>query len=77
MDANIDSMELEYIVLDSGALIKGYGLELFKKANKIVTISEVITEIRDSKARDLLQRLPFDLIERTPSIEAVKTGKLE
>ena len=56
--------ELDFLVLDAGAIIKGHGLDLFKKAKAIVTVAEVIAEIRDSKARDLLARLPYELEER-------------
>lgn len=40
---------------------------------KIYTIPEVITEIRDSKSRDMLERMPF-LEIREPTQEAIKAG---
>ena len=67
---------LEYLVLDAGAIIKGHGMNLFKDSNVIVTVPEVIAEIRDSKSRDLLSRLPFELEERAPSAESLRTGRV-
>lgn len=66
--------DLEYLVLDAGAIIRGHGLNLLKNSKKIVTVAEVIAEIRDSKARDLLNFLPYEIEERTPSSEAFKAG---
>lgn len=63
---------LDYLVLDSGAIIKGHGLNLFKNAKVIVTVPEVFAELRDSKARDLLARLPYTIEERMPSAESIK-----
>jgi len=37
-------------------------------------VEEVITEIRDSKSRELLNLMPFELHIRAPSAEAVKFG---
>jgi rRNA maturation endonuclease Nob1 len=70
-----DAPQLEYLVLDSNAIIKGHGLDLFNRAKRIVTIEEVLRELRDSKARDLLLRLPFEIEIRLPSHEAIKEGK--
>lgn len=65
---------LEYLILDAGALIKGYGLNLYTKSKQIITVPEVMSEIRDHKARDLLEKLPFDIVERIPSQESVNLG---
>lgn len=67
--------KLKYLVLDTGAFIKGNVIELYNKAENIVTISEVIGEIRDSKARDVLERLPFEVELRNPSVESIKAGE--
>jgi rRNA maturation endonuclease Nob1 len=66
--------ELDYLVLDAGAIIRGHGLNLFKSCKKVVTVPEVIAEIRDSKARELFNSLPYEIEERAPSIEAFKAG---
>lgn len=67
-----DKIELDYLVLDAGAIIRGHGLNLFKDSKEIVTVPEVLGEIRDSKSRDLLSRLPFELVEKTPSADAMR-----
>jgi RNA-binding protein NOB1 len=64
--------ELDFLVLDAGAIIRGHGLNLFKNTKTIVTVHEVLAEIRDSKARDLLMSLPYEIEERTPSAEAFR-----
>jgi rRNA maturation endonuclease Nob1 len=67
---------MEYLVLDAGAIIKGNCLDLFGKTKKIVTVAEVFDEIRDSKSRDLLARLPYEIAEMSPSPAAIKAGKV-
>lgn len=69
-------MELEHLVVDSGAIIKGHGYSFHSKAKNIWTVKEVLAEIRDSKARALLETLPFELKIRSPSTEAL-TAVLE
>lgn len=65
--------QMEYLILDSNAFIRGYGLSnLCKKAHRIVTIEEVLDEIRDSKAKETLLNLPFELETRNPTPQAVK-----
>ena len=68
------SKPLEYLVLDAGALIRGHGLTLYHKAKKIVTVPDVLAEIKDSKSRELLQRLPFEIEERMPSQSSINAG---
>lgn len=65
------SKQLEYLVLDAGALIRGHGLILYKTAKKIITVPDVLAEIRDSKSRELLLKLPFEIEERIPSQSAI------
>ena len=65
----------EYLVLDAGAIIRGHGNEFYTKSKKLITISEVISEIRDSKSRELLMKLPFEIEERIPSAQSISIGK--
>lgn len=67
---------LEYIVLDAGPIIRGHVLQLFQRTHNIITIREVVEEVRDSKSRILLEQLPYEIQEKEPSIEAMKTGML-
>jgi rRNA maturation endonuclease Nob1 len=64
--------QLDVLVVDSGAIIKGYGMNWHKIAKKFVTIEEVVAEIRDSKSRDLLLKLPYELEIISPSESAMK-----
>ena len=59
---------LEILVVDSGAIIRGHGLGFHKVAKEdgFYTVEEVIREIRDSKSRELLNSLPFELRVRQP-----------
>ena len=69
------AVDMKYLVVDSGPLIKGVRLERFG-AERYVTVPEVLGELRDSQARALLESLPFDLELREPSDEAMKAGAL-
>ena len=62
---------LDVLVIDSGAIIKGHGRNFHTIANRFVTVDEVVAEIRDSKSRDLLLKLPFELEIHNPSDEAM------
>lgn len=64
-------MELEHLVLDTGAIIKGQ-TGLWKIAKNIWTVDGVFSEIRDSKSRALLETLPYEIKMKSPSAEAVK-----
>ncbi len=67
--------QLEVLVLDSNAFIRGHGFDLYNKAKRIVTTAEVLAEIKDSKAKELLARLPFNLEVISPSSTACHEGK--
>lgn len=62
---------LATLVVDSGAIIRGHGTNFHRKAEKFVTVQEVLAEIRDSKSRDLLASLPYELEIRSPSDESM------
>eukprot|EP01035_Chromulina_nebulosa_P034168 gene34168-45821_t len=64
---------LEYVILDAGPIIRGHILQLFQRTQNIITIREVMEEVRDSKSRVLLEQLPYEIQEKEPSIEAMKT----
>jgi len=63
--------ELEHLVVDSGAIIKGCGFGFHNVAKNFWTIPEVLDEIRDEKSRSLLMRLPFTLETKIPSDDAM------
>jgi len=63
------------MTLPVSPLTLGYGLNLCTKADKIITVPEALSEIRDSKARELLLKLPYEIEERIPSISSVNYGR--
>ena len=66
---------VESLVADSGAFIKAAPLERWSKA--VYTVKEVVDEIRDTNTRRRLQVLPYELVFREPSQEAIRCGKSE
>ena len=68
------SSRLEFLIVDSGAIIRGHGLGFHKVAKEdgFYTVEEVIREISDSKSRELLNSLPFELHVRQPPDSAMR-----
>mmetsp|Transcript_18907 Transcript_18907/g.48335 ORF Transcript_18907/g.48335 Transcript_18907/m.48335 type:complete len:482 (-) Transcript_18907:321-1766(-) len=62
---------MKYAVVDSGPIIKGVRLETVG-AERLITVPEVLLEIRDRHARDRLAAMPFELETREPSSEATE-----
>ena len=60
------------LVVDAGPLIKGASLESWSK--NVVTIREVVAEIRDANTLQRLQVLPYDLSFREPSQQSLQFG---
>lgn len=61
------------LVIDSGAIIKHSAYStLHNAAGEYYTVPAVLDEIRDAKAREHLQNLPFVLHTRRPSPEGVR-----
>ena len=68
------SEKISILVADAGPFIKGAPLQ--KWSNNVVTIREVLTEIRDKATRERLQVLPYELTFKEPSAEALQHGML-
>jgi RNA-binding protein NOB1 len=67
-----DEEKYNALIVDSGAIIKHTGFSrLHNTAKKYVTTQGVIDEIRDSKARNHLESLPFELEVREPTAEGL------
>jgi RNA-binding protein NOB1 len=63
----------QYLVVDSGPIIRLSGMStLWKRAKKFYCVPAVLQEIRDAKARQHLETLPFELIPREASPEAIQ-----
>lgn len=58
------------LVLDANAFIKGLD-QLLDVADSVVTISQVVNEVRDRAARGVLERLPLKLHVLEPSKESI------
>lgn len=71
----MSSAGVEVLVADSGAFIKAAPLERW--AGSVLTVKEVVEEIRDVHTRRRLQVLPYELVFREPSQEALHHGEAE
>ena len=65
---------IRLLVADSNAFIKGVPLE--KLSDQVVTVKDVVSEIRDAETRRRLQVLPYELSFREPSQSAIRHGGL-
>lgn len=64
-----NSKKVKHLVVDSGAIIKGTNLAVL--AENFWTVPDVLDEIRDKRARAVLEQLPFTLQTREPSAESM------
>jgi RNA-binding protein NOB1 len=61
------------LVVDSGPIIRMTGMTSLRgRANSYYTVPAVLQEIRDAKARQHLDQLPFVLVPREPSQEGIQ-----
>ena len=68
-----DESTYRALVVDSGPIIRRTALtSLWRKADKFYTVPAVMQEIRDAKAREHLNNLPFELIPREASSEGIQ-----
>ena len=65
-----DEQKLAQLVVDAGALIKGVRLDVL--ARSFYSVAPVMAEVRDKQARELMGMLPFEIVVRKPSAEALK-----
>lgn len=72
MNNTIDEDVYRYLVIDSGPIIRLTGSCLAKRAKQFFTVPAVLQEIRDAKARQHLESLPFTLIPREASHEGIR-----
>ena len=70
----MQSEKVRTLVADSGAFIKGAPLQQW--SSNVVTIKDVVNEIRDANTRQRLQVLPYELTFREPSQAAISHGKV-
>lgn len=65
----------EVLVVDSGAFIKATSLEEWSP--NIITVKEVLAELKDENTRRKLSLLPYSLDFREPTHVALQHGKNE
>ena len=62
-------------VVDANAIISGeHLLSLMRFNEKVVTVPEVLKEVRDKQSRQALQSLPYTIHSQEPAEESVKAG---
>ena len=66
------SCRVGVLVADSGAFIKAAPLERWSEC--VLTVRDVVSEIRDVDTRARLQVLPYQLSFREPRAEALQHG---
>ncbi|RWS20027.1 RNA-binding protein NOB1-like protein, partial [Leptotrombidium deliense] len=62
--------KIDYLVIDSGAFIKG--TQLHELSDNLYTIHEVINEIKDKATKARLEALPYELQYKEPSQEDIR-----
>jgi RNA-binding protein NOB1 len=66
---------IQHCVLDSGPIIKGLTNFYTKiSVDKYYAVPDVMREIRDAQSRLQLSQLPFELIIKQPTEEALAAG---
>ncbi|CAG8478127.1 13675_t:CDS:2 [Acaulospora morrowiae] len=70
MVTNEQRHKFKCLVVDSGPLIKGANIRPL--AEKIYTVPEVISEIRDKHSRDFLSQISFEIEVKNPTQDALK-----
>lgn len=72
MATNSES-DVRHLVVDSAGFIRN--IELQSIGKRIYTLQEVVQEIKDVATRQRLAVLPYEIIFKQPSTEAIKAGK--
>ena len=70
--ASNEESKYRALVVDSGPIIRLSSTAFRDRAESFYTVPAVLQEIRDSKARQHLEQLPFQLIQREASPEGIK-----
>ena len=65
----LDEDALDVLVVDTGALVKGVRVDTMGR--ELVTVPEVVEEVRDRHTRAFVKHLPKRMLVREPSAEAI------
>ena len=64
----------DYLVVDSGGFLKNAPLrEMAEK--EVITIRDVVDEIRDKATKQRLQVLPYEIVFKSPDQDDIKQGR--
>jgi len=66
------TVRAEYLVVDTGGFIKNDLGGLHSMADHVVTLHEVVSELRDKDVRQRLRNTPLEMSYRTPTTEAIR-----
>ena len=64
---------VDSLVVDTGSFIKGVSFESWSK--RVITVKEVLSEIKDTNTRQRLRTLPYEIAFREPSQHSLKHGE--
>ena len=62
----------EYLIVDTNIFLKDLGSKLQRYADHIVTVEDVIKEVRDEVSRQRIENLPYDLQTIEPTQEDIE-----
>jgi RNA-binding protein NOB1 len=62
----------EYLVIDSGGFIKNAPLHQY--GEQLITMYDVIDEIRDKPTKQRLSAMPFELTYKSPDSTSIQKG---
>lgn len=71
--ASIDN-KMKYLVADTAAFIKN--IPMHEYAHNIISIKDVVDEIRDKATRERLLACPIEIQYKEPDSQSYKKGKL-
>ncbi|QQP32466.1 RNA-binding protein NOB1, partial [Caligus rogercresseyi] len=61
--------DIQFLIVDSGGFIRN--APLASLAENVISLHEVVDEIKDRSTKERLQVLPYELTLKTPSTEAI------
>ena len=74
-DANksIKDKKMKYLIADTAAFIKN--VPMHEYAHNVISIRDVIDEIRDKETRQRLLACPIEIEYKDPDVNSIKKGK--
>ena len=72
-DKLIKDQKMKYLIADTAAFIKN--VPMHEYAHNIISIRDVIDEIRDKETRQRLLACPIEIEYRDPDVNSIKRGR--